>query len=376
MEVNSSAIIMETPAKDDVASDSAEFSDGEPKEDLRCQRLSVSSSGPLQTGLSAIDRLHTFLHTNELMKIEDMKLTLTLRNSIRELFVNFDQDISDWILRMEEHATETNVYSTFIRDYISYEFLVLKEHSFAVLALLNYIKKFKLSPETAFGEIFNISVTETFCRRCNNEDVDFCLKNLVYLKRLINQESEALDDSYLDKSYRDDSYVSVSSDNSNESASKKSSGDEYREIRMSVNPFDDSSEDVYEFNDEPDLGLNPFELETEENKQDRSKGFKPSKTSSVKDTNICSICGKVFSTKYNMKLHLIQVHRLSVPNMTELRCPYCDFITGSKVLLIRHKETHSKDKTKRKCEIVCNICNERFANKSSLRRHNRRKHTT
>ena len=88
----------------------------------------------------------------------------------------------------------------------------------------------------------------------------------------------------------------------------------------------------------------------------------------------CSICGKSFGTKYNLKLHLIQVHRKRVPNMTVHQCSLCAFITGSKKCMERHMLTHSRIKKKGGYEAVCSICHEKFANSSSLKRHKNRKH--
>ena len=387
MNINSQAIVFETPEKSDQPSTSAAVElTCSVEEDLtqRYQRLSVSEH--LKTGILSIDRLHSFVHSNQLRKIEYMKLTLQLRNSIRDLFSGFDQDINDWIMNMESHATENGLYSRFIRDYISYEFLVQKEHSFAVLVLLNYIEKFKLSAETAFAEIFNISINDTFCSKCVSvhEDIDFYQENVRYLKKIISDDTESLDDSYLDQDYHEESDVtSDSDDDSDNSATSKKSRNKSSNIRasekVSVNPFDDSVEDVYEYKDEEVLGVNPFhtDLEDETPKQGGSKGFNPQKMSSLKydqdKTRECHICDKVFSTNYNMKLHLIQIHGLQVPNIRTYTCISCDFITGSRVLLIRHKETHTKIKSKKE-EVVCRICNVRFANKSSLKRHVSRKH--
>ena len=146
-----------------------------------------------------------------------------------------------------------------------------------------------------------------------------------------------------------------------------------RESQCSVNPFAESDDDVYEFkDDDPVCSVNPFS--SDENKQ-----FKPQKMSSLKackDSNHqCSLCEKTLTTKYNLKLHLVQVHRVKVPNMSVYQCPSCDFITGSKICFVRHRETHSSKKSKKAGEaILCNICHESFANSSSLRRHKRRKH--
>ena len=75
----------------------------------------------------------------------------------QDLFAGFDEDIKDWMLKMEENALEKKFYSKFIRDYITYEFLVEKEHSFEVLILLNYSRLYSVWPEAAVADNFNIA---------------------------------------------------------------------------------------------------------------------------------------------------------------------------------------------------------------------------
>ena len=377
MKVNSRAFVTETPQKVECVSGES-INDDEPSP--RNPRLSISE--PLKDGMLSIERVHLFVHANKIEKIEDMKLKIAERNIIRDLFAGFDQEIKDWMIKMEEYATETELYSKFIRDYISYEFLVQKEHSFTVLILLNFTKFFKLSPETAFSEVFNISMEETFCNKCESiHEVDIRAKNIAYLKKVLTDNfSESLDDSTFDPNYVGESEGGSGTDVSEESvvlqnlSGEDNLGNPWK-CQLSVNPFEESVDDVYEFNDD-NLGVsvNPFTSD------DNNKQFKPQKMSSLKtskDSNHhhqCTLCEKTFSAKYNLKLHLIQVHRRKVPNITVYQCSSCDFITGSKMLYARHKETHSNIKTKRDTGAQCNICHESFANSSSLRRHKNRKH--
>ena len=138
-----------------------------------------------------------------------------------------------------------------------------------------------------------------------------------------------------------------------------------------MNPFEDSDEDVYEFKDEDVCSVNPFAA-------DLSYNFNPQRTSSLRNPkeklHECHECEKCFGTKHNLKLHLIQVHRIRVPNMTVYTCSSCDFLTGSKVCLTRHKVTHSSKPNRKEGQAICNVCHLKVFNDQSLKRHKKRKH--
>ena len=118
MEVNSQSLIIETPVKDKNPAEASLALADDHSHRGRSKRLPVSVSVHLESGILSIERMHRFFHTNQLTKMEDMKLKLTLRNRIRDLFSGFDQDFSDCLKQMEKNAIETKLYSNFIRDYI------------------------------------------------------------------------------------------------------------------------------------------------------------------------------------------------------------------------------------------------------------------
>ena len=88
----------------------------------------------------------------------------------------------------------------------------------------------------------------------------------------------------------------------------------------------------------------------------------------------CPHCNHTFKTNYNMKQHIISVHKITMPGVKIYKCNFknCTFVTGSRVMLNRHN--HDKDKEKDNIKPVCVFCKETFANTSSLRRHVRRVH--
>lgn len=359
MKINSCAITVETPEK----SESTSLKSPKLNEDST-QRLCPSKE--LSSALQAVQRFHIFCHSNQINSIEDMKLDLKVRNCIRDLFAGFDEDLDDWIIEKEERFTESKHFTSFLRDYIHLEFYVQKEHSFSVLVLLNYIRMFKLTPEIAFAEVFNLSLKETFCEQCSTNDInELYVRNLKYLRTVLNSNSD-IDDSVGDPDYDETQRKDESSSDefSNEVDSQTGRQTETYEKnlkqtcmtkqKMTANPFVDSDEDdVYVFNDLQEYGVNPFALSDEDEVKvaKSTKAFAPQKMSSVKDnqnkTNQCDHCPKTFGSRYNLNLHLIQVHRIFPPKMTIFQCQQCTFVTGNKVLYSRHEKTHSR-KTKSK----------------------------
>ena len=113
--------------------------------------------------------------------------------------------------------------------------------------------------------------------------------------------------------------------------------------------------------------------------------FRPMKSLSHKskspiESPTCEHCQKSFSNSYNMKVHLVQVHRIFPEGMTIYQCPQCEFVTGSKIGFTRHTSTHLRKKSNLKLQklgnlrIKCNYCGSLVVNKYSLKRHIQRKH--
>ena len=67
-----------------------------------------------------------------------------------------------------------------------------KEHSFEVLILLNYSRLYSVCPETAFTDIFNISLEDTYCSICvpskfKDGDYDYEENNIGYLRKIAHE---------------------------------------------------------------------------------------------------------------------------------------------------------------------------------------------
>ena len=385
MKVDSYAAIIETPEKIETDLLNSPSLDKD-----RC-----SPSSDLKSLLKGLERLHSFCHASSgIESIENMKLDLKTKNTVIELFSGFESDLSDWILQKENYLCDLDKYSAFSRDFIHYQFLVQKDHSIAVLLFLNYIKKFSVAPSTALVELFKLRVEETLCLYCydrnqeqQNSNLEIKKHNVNYLKSMLANEISDLDDSYDDPQFTPDKMFGHESDNSTDVTSKEETEigkaeTLIKEDKLVSNPFENSDEDIYKFQ-ETESRVNPFENSDDEALKIR---FRPTKSSSLKSNPVkefsnCDHCQRGFSNSYNLKVHTVQVHRIFPEGMAIYQCPQCEFVTGSKIGFTRHTSTHLRKKTNLKLQklsnqrIKCNYCGSLVFNKYSLKRHIKRKHT-
>ena len=395
MKVDARAAYFETPVKKVAEENAAELTDVGSGSSRRC-----SPSSELQSLLKRIQRIHEFRHSPVMKCIEKMKLSLKVRNELRSLFDGFEDDESDWIIKLEAECTEIGKFSTFVRKYISLEFRVQLQYSFCVFLVLNYMKELSLDAETAFVDVFKLKVEDTFCSSCTDLSVLMLKKeNLDFLKKVFESGTNiSLDDSDCDpefelKNYNDvDSSVETFSDD--EMSKNKTVGkvkiNKEEELHLS-NPFvsdeDCDDDDVYRFSEK--LDCNPFVNTGDVVDYQRWKINSNANTSagqkmsSVKEKSKiqlskCEHCEGQFRSKYNLKLHMVQVHRIFFSDVTVYDCPEssCKFLTGSRICYNRHAATHSR-KPKiivNTSKIKCRYCSMVLSNKSSLKRHERRKH--
>ncbi|XP_076289830.1 uncharacterized protein LOC143213660, partial [Lasioglossum baleicum] len=81
--------------------------------------------------------------------------------------------------------------------------------------------------------------------------------------------------------------------------------------------------------------------------------------------HLCIYCGKVYSKKYGLKIH-IRTHTGYEP----LKCKYCDRPFGEPSNLNKHVRLHSDGKTPYKCEL----CGKILVRRRDLERHTRSRH--
>jgi zinc finger/BTB domain-containing protein 41 len=160
---------------------------------------------------------------------------------------------------------------------------------------------------------------------------------------------------------------------------------------LSESDFSDlseSEEDVYIFKSDEDEIFNPF-AETHANKYVNStfkSSSKPRNSESMfqnehspikhpdKPNISCEHCGKVFRKMYNLKQHIICVHKIFPKGVAIFKCPVpdCRFVSGNKILFNRHN--HNKKIVIVPSKLSCKLCKGLFATKGSLTRHIKRKH--
>ena len=80
-----------------------------------------------------------------------------LANTISDYFTSETPDIPDIIVRLEIIALEDGYYGQFLKSYIAEEFSIPSEYSFCAVAILNYMKLFKIPVEDALCDIFQVS---------------------------------------------------------------------------------------------------------------------------------------------------------------------------------------------------------------------------
>jgi len=294
---------------------------------------------------------------------------------ISEYFNSESPDVPDLIVKLEIIALEESFFGIFLKEYISEEFSIPSEYSFCVFAVLNYMKLFELPVEDALCDIFKVSSSELSCEICITGAGDKS-----ELARRINCSvlRSKLDFDCLDDSYDDPDFNTkvVNQDTS------------------------DDSEDVYSFVDESDF-FNPFVKETSNNSfcnpfqlnesvspsqqpvESTPDGFNPFAASSPKvkkraekeNKNVCSHCDAKFSSSYNMKQHMISIHKIFSPGMKIYKCDFskCNFVTGSRIMFARHNHSKSVQIVGNNVKPSCPVCHAQFFNSSSLKRHIKRK---
>ena len=368
MKVSSSNCVITTPVKQN-----------NDDHELRTPSGRRTAPSPRQKELlNSIDRLHEFCHSPKLIKMEEMRLTISLRDEIRDTFSDFSEDVKSWMIEMESVAIADKLYSSMIRDYIHYEFNVQKEYSFSVFVLLNYVVKNSVDVDVAIYDIFSLELRSSYCRTCCVSNYES--SNINYAKKMLYKEqmNDQLDDSYNDgdfviKDIAEDSSDSLSTTDFLQGRINEISDDE-NEFNNPFGSISNASEDCNsEF-------INPFDSSG----SSKSVPLEVPRTSSpvnqlMKKCHQCLNCDKSFHSNYNLKMHMIQFHRIFPPDTTIYECPEisCSFVTGSRILYSRHSATHIRKGNKRiqpKDKVRCNACNMILANKSSLKRHCIRKH--
>ena len=196
-------------------------------------------------------------------------------------------------------------------------------------------------------------------------------------------EEDILDDSFADPDYGET--------NKYESSDEESDVYKFQDETDFVNPFEkikmpdpvvDISDFVNSFVEHKNEDfVNPFETEREDALAIQSvspnANFNPFAASSptilakLKSEKACPYCDKIFPSNYNMKQHIISIHKIFPDGLTIFKCDDidCNFVTGSRAMFSRHSHAKFVRPCNRTAKPMCQVCHKQFCNPSSLKRH-------
>ena len=329
--------------------------------------------------LLALERSHKFFCHGQVKysELEERGLSPTIVEEIQRFFQDNMPDLHDSLLKQEEEAIKIEEFCDMTRKFISEEFEVPAEYSFLIICLLCYSHDHAMSVSESGNDLLKLHSEDYICDACSPSTAEpqISENNLLALKSLLNKTllDVSHDDSFCDKLYHPQS---------EESPSESELTDVYdlKDIQKCDDDDDSSFESLEIFN--------PFAKSSEtasqlinstmqsRYKSDQESYF-PTESSPIQHRNkgqtSCKLCGKSFNKLYNLKMHLVHVHKHFPKGMVIFECPVpgCSFVAGNKIIFDRH--SHKKKVNNVKINL-CNLCNERFSTKGSLVRHINRKH--
>ena len=378
--INSSFLSIETPVK-------ASLRRKEEVTPVKSVNLSkrFKPSLTIKRQLTQLLRIHNFqFHVDiKFVPLKELGISVKLRNGLSEFFKQ-SVDIPDTVRKHEEFAMDSKYFDSFIRDYIAEEFMCQTEYSFSIISVLHYIHLFGVSLDDALCELFEFSTSHSLCQMCVTGDDQEERKelanrhNFLLLKSLLKEKEvkkndvfdicasdDSLNDPACDLEKLESTSEEVTSCSSNKDTVDQDKSRMDNEEDFCFNPFvtgnkHSSSEDVFSFNPftvasdvnevlNSTIAFNPF------TESDTFKGIEDIKDCSpvghVKERKIivCDHCGKGFLNRYNMKQHLISVHKIYPKGMSVFKCdfPNCSFTSGNQILFNRHVHKQKKVPNKR-----------------------------
>lgn len=356
----------------------------------QCVSKRFSPTKEMQSLLVGLRRIHKYQFHTE-VKLIDLKsmniLTFDLVRSIRDFFLLDSPDIPDIIQDFQNIGESERYYNKFLENYIAEEFGTIEEYSFAIIAMLHYMHTFSVSLEETIRDMFSLSVKESICELCcetgTKEPTLECDRfNLKTIKLMMAESLEASDyDSVNDADYKnndDEVDTSSSSDEETNYISKdlRKNNQEYSDtINFEFNPFSDPnpvSVSVSGSQSHDQLNstilFNPFTAD--------ATSESPLRVLRSTSNKSCKLCSNSFTTNYNLKQHMISVHRIIEPGVKVYKCNSrgCSFVTGSQSWFARHNCKSKRDKPTI-LKPNCSYCHASFANPSSLKRHINRLHS-
>ena len=328
--------------------------------------------------LLAMRKCHTFLHHRQIKysQLEKIGLETSCVTEIHNFLGQNRPEVPDIVYKQEMEGAKTGEFCNEVKEYIAEEFKILTEYSFLTLCILTFCHENKMSVTESANDLLVYSSTRFVCDDCANVSSEVISGNLLedhnlkVLRDLFHQS--ALDESK-DNSDDDRDYIPVTSSEP-----------------ISDSDSSDLSQDVYSFTASADEDNSDFEIcnpavekktklvnSTMLSKSKHSESLFPADPSPIKAVQkpgkACDRCGKEFSKRYNLKQHLISVHKVFPKGSVIFECPVptCTFASGSKLLFSRH--SHKKGSSV-PSKLICTLCSSKFATKGSLMRHVGGKH--
>ena len=282
--------------------------------------------------LKSLNRVHNFQY-HEPIELIDLEV-LGIERFVGDEIVEFlkTADISDTIVKFEEIAVAQKYFNVDIKEYLAEEFNCPEEHSFPILAVFHYKKKYNIGLEAALSELFTLSTKKSLCCKCvagledeseRKQAAEFYnfsqVRSLIFCTTERNDIDLDIDDDSMD----DPNYVFKSDE---EILSDISTPLKEKEVKYKtkifnpfLSPFNPDVIDVEGGKEVTKAIFNPF-LASDDNSDFES--FSPQMNSTV-SSNFrkcnsyngklnkspivkCTACEKTFSNSYNMKLHLIR----------------------------------------------------------------------
>ena len=374
--MNSSFLAIHTPQKKLISSKSST-----PLESCKSDFGRFSPSRDMIKLLQGLNRVHQFQYHKEVSMVDmkDMKiLTKILTTEVGKCFNSESPDVPDIVQKLESIAMDDGTYTSFLKYFIAEEFLTPVEYSFSIFTVLNYMCLFSVSFDDAFKELFQLPSSESVCELCSTsmeKDKKLVCDQFNFSLIQKNMGRDDYDDSFDDSDYKNDmdgnEYSSSFSEEEPVEDDVYNFSEAEEQVKLFVfNPFDKSPlqglpAPVSCENLNSTKCFNPFSI--------KDKG--PKKSPKVDTGNVtCPHCDHSFTSKHNMKQHIISVHKITEPGMKVFKCKVkkCTFVTGSRVWFERHNCEKKNKEVVLKPE--CAYCKETFANTSSLRRHINRLH--
>ena len=352
-----------------------------PEKNIPCEAnikrpIRFSASREQNELMISMKRSHSFLIHSQVKfsELERSGLYLSAVDDIQKYFKENMPDLHDCILKQEEAAIKIGEFCETKKKYISEEFDIPAEYSFLTICILCYAQEHNVSVAESANDLLCLFADELICEECSSSTVEHYVEenNFSVMKSLLNKSLldvshedpfGSCDDSYCDPVFNPDLDL--------ESKSSESDRSQHKDCQ---NILESSFESLEIFNPFAKPETDSQIINSTMRSNCKTERLFPAESSPIQHCKkrqiICKFCDKSFNKMFNLKMHLVHVHKYFPEGMTVYKCPVpdCTFVAGNKIIFNRH--SHKKNvASSLSNSVFCNLCNERFATKGSLARH-------